>query len=147
MAELTKRQKEFVVGRLACFDTPTEAADAFKEEFGLEISRSQVAYYDPTKGQKPAEKWRTLFEETRRTYLQDTSQVAVAHQGFRLRELGRIYTKAMEMGNYALAKEALEQAAKEAGGKFTNLQLLDVDPRGALAQLMGVDPDELPEEL
>jgi hypothetical protein len=46
--ELSFVQKRFLVQRLACFDTPTAAAKAFKEEFGVELKRNQVSYHDST---------------------------------------------------------------------------------------------------
>lgn len=147
MASLTDTQKRFVVTELAQFQSPSEVVDSVKQEFGIDVSRQQVHHYDPTVGRQPAEQWRELFKQTRRTYLQDTSKVAIAHRGFRLRRLMRLHDRAEDMGNLALAAELLEQAAKEAGGAFTNRNVFDVDPKGALAQLLGVDPDELPDDL
>ena len=45
--ELSFVQKRFLVQRLACFDTPTIAAKAFKEEYDVELKRNRVSYYDP----------------------------------------------------------------------------------------------------
>lgn len=126
MATLTERQKRFVVMELATFETPTEVAESVQERFGVDVYRQQVQYYDPTVGQqKPAEKWCELFHEARERYIEDTARHGIAHKTFRLGKLQQMLQKALEMQNYPLAAELLEQAAKERGGKFTNKQLLE----------------------
>lgn len=124
MAALKEEHKLLIVQALACFDTPTQVVEAVKEEFGIEITRQQVARYDPTKaaGVDVSKKLRAVFEETRRTFLEDTSSIPIAQQSFRLRALQRLYEKALKSGNVALAAQYLEQAAKESGGLFTNRQ-------------------------
>lgn len=125
MATLTKQQRSFIVRELACYSTPSEVVEAVNERFGIEVSRQQVQHYDPTVGRDPADKWRRLFREARDAFVEDTARHGIAHRNFRLRELDRMYRKAKRMKNYALAAEILEQAAKEVGEKFTNLQILE----------------------
>lgn len=122
MAALTDDVKAFVVQALACFDTPTQVANAVKEEFGLEITRMQVSTYDPTKfmGRNLSKKWREIFDATRKAFLKDQATIPIANQNFRLRALDRLYQNAASRGNAALAAQLLEQAAKESGGSFTN---------------------------
>jgi hypothetical protein len=122
MAALTDGVKAFVVQALACFDTPTQVANAVKEEFGLEITRMQVSTYDPTKfmGRNLSKKWREIFDATRKAFLNDQASIPIANQNFRLRALDRLYQNAASRGNAALAAQLLEQAAKESGGSFTN---------------------------
>jgi hypothetical protein len=122
MAALTDDVKAFVVQALACFDTPTQVANAVKEEFGLEITRMQVSTYDPTKfmGRNLSKKWREIFEATRKAFLEDQASIPIANQNFRLRALNNLYQNAASRGNAALAAQLLEQAAKESGGSFTN---------------------------
>lgn len=127
MAALKDEVKAFIVQALACFDTPTQVADAVKEEFGLEVSRMRVAAYDPTKstGRDLSKKWRAIFDEARRQFLEQTAAIPVANQAYRLRVLDRLVTKTERQGNTALTAQLLEQAAKETGGSFTNRQKVD----------------------
>lgn len=127
MAELTEDQKLFIVHALACFDTPTQVATAVKEEFGIEVSRQQVARYDPTKeaGRDVSKKMRAVFEETRKSFLGDISQIPIANQSYRLRVLQRTLDKVDKQGNTAMVSQLLEQAAKESGGAFTNKTKLE----------------------
>jgi hypothetical protein len=122
MAKLTDAHKRFIVQALACWDSPQEVADAVKVEFGLDAHRSQVAQYDPTKaaGQKLAKKWVDLFEATRKRFREEVAEIPIADQAFRLRALGKIYERHLSRGNVVGAAAVLEQAAKEAGGAFTN---------------------------
>lgn len=122
MAKLTEAHKTFIVQALACWDSPQDVADALKAEFILDVHRSQVAQYDPTKaaGQKLAKKWRDLFEATRKRFRQEVAEIPIADQAYRLRQLGKIYERHLSRGNVVGAAAVLEQAAKEAGGAFTN---------------------------
>ena len=49
MAALKSEVKSFIVQALACFDTPSQVAEAVKNEFGVVLSRQQVETHDPTK--------------------------------------------------------------------------------------------------
>lgn len=122
MAKLNEAAQRFIVQALACYDTPTQVADAVKEEFGIEITRQQAASYDPTKamGKTLAKKWRDLFHATRERFRKEVSEIPIADQAFRLRQLHRIMAEAMKRKNVVLAAQILEQAAKETGGMFTN---------------------------
>src|SRR5690606_19743055 len=122
MAKLSDEVKRFIVQALACYDTPQQVADAVKDEFGLEVPRSQVALYDPTKhaGRNLSEKYRVLFNDTRKTFRQEVAEIPIAEQAYRLRQLQRMAQEAMKRKNIVLAASLLEQAAKEAGGMFTN---------------------------
>lgn len=119
MPALNEDQKRFIVQGLACFRTPSEVAEAVKEEFGVEVPREQVRNYNPLQVDVAA-KWRALFVETRERFLADIAEIGIAHQSFRLRELLDLYQQAKRSRNAMLAASLLEQAAKERGGMFTN---------------------------
>lgn len=127
MAVLPTEIKAFIVQGLACFDTPTQVAQAVKEEFNFEVSRQQVAQHDPTKiaGRTLAQKWVTLFEDARKTFREEVAGIPIANKAVRLRALDRMMTKAESMKNMALAAQLMEQAAKEMGGAYTNRQQVD----------------------
>jgi len=128
MAILTSEVKGFIVQALACFDTPTQVANAVKQEFNIEVTRQQVAQHDPTKstGANLAAKWRVLFEDTRKRFREDTADIPIANRAFRLRALGRMAERAESIKNLALAAQLMEQAAKETGGAYTNKQQVDL---------------------
>jgi hypothetical protein len=127
MATLSEAVKRFIVQALACYDTPTQVSEAVKEEFGIDIPRNQVGRYDPTKasGADLAQKWRDLFESTRTKFRAEIAEIPIADQAFRLRQLGRLYERTARAGNTVVAAQLLEQAAKEAGGTFTNKHKLE----------------------
>ncbi|MEC6413528.1 DUF2280 domain-containing protein [Achromobacter xylosoxidans] len=122
MAKLADAHKSYIVQALACWDTPSQVAEAVKEEFGLDVPRMQVAQYDPTKvaGKDLAKKWRDLFEATRKRFREEVAEIPIADQAYRLRQLGKIYERHISHGNVIGAAGVLEQAAKEVGGAFTN---------------------------
>lgn len=125
MARNTKLSIEaqtFIVQALACFDTPSVVAEAVKKEFGFVVSRQNVEAYDPNKvaARKMAPRWRDLFAETRKTFVEDTSEIGISHRAVRLRALQRMAVKAETQGNLKLAAELHKQAAEEVGGAYTN---------------------------
>lgn len=143
MAKLTEPQKLAIVQALACFDTPSEVAAAVKEEFGITISRQQVAAYDPTKatGKDLAKKLRAVFEETRKAFLEDVSTIPIAQQAFRLRALQREFERAKSRGNTTMVAQLLEQAAKELGGALTNRRELTGKGGGPIQQANVTAPE------
>lgn len=122
MATLTEGVKRFIVQALACYDSPTTVADSVKEEFGLDIARTQVAQYDPTKqaGAGLGKKWIVLFEDTRKRFREEAADIPIAQRAFRLRTLDRLAAKAEKMRNFPLTLQVLEQAAKEVGESYVN---------------------------
>jgi hypothetical protein len=121
-AKLTREQQTYVVQALACFDTPTVVAAALKKDFDIVFSPQAIEVYDPNKraGRHLAVRWKTLFEETRKAFLEDTALIAISHRAVRLRDLQRMKEKAEERGNIVLAASLLKQAAEESGGVYTN---------------------------
>ena len=121
-AKLPEEAQVYAVQALACFDTPTVVAQAIKKDFDVVVTPQAVETYDPTKraGQKLSQRWKTLFEATRKEFLEDTSKIAVSHRSVRLRALQRMTEKAEGMGNLALSAQLFEQIAKEMGDAYTN---------------------------
>ena len=71
----------------ACFMTPSDVADAVKEEFNIEISRQLVRTYNPEQNPDIAQERKTLFEATRKKYIEQTAAHGVAHQAYRLERI------------------------------------------------------------
>jgi len=119
---MTNEVKAFVVRALASFDTPSQVAEAVRQEYGVTITPQTVQAYDPTKyaGRNLAPKWQALFEKARKSFLEDASDIPIANRSARLRMLQRMAAKAETMGNMNMASRLLEQAAKEMGNAFTN---------------------------
>lgn len=136
MAALKDEVKQFIVQALACFDTPTQVANAVKEEFGLVVSRQQVACYDPHcyVGRNLSEKWRTVFSDTRKKFREDVAEIPIASRAFRLRALARMAQQAEGMRNIALAVQVIEQAAKECGDVYVNRRIEPPKQPGAEAE-------------
>jgi hypothetical protein len=135
---LSAEVQAFIVQALACFDSPSIVAVAVKQEFGLTITRQLAESYDPTKraAKNLAAKWKTLFDATRKTFLEDTSTIAVSHRAVRLRALQRMADKAETQGNTTGAAALLEQVAKEMGNAFTNTRVLSSPGGGAAFQII-----------
>jgi len=125
MAKLKEAQKQFIVQELACFRTPTQVAEAVKDEFNIDVERTQIQFYDPTKrpfNKKLPKKWKTIFEATRKEYVEQAAAVPVANKVYRLEIIQRVLNRLEEakLKNNQAILQTLEQAAKEVGGLYTN---------------------------
>lgn len=122
MPKLKKIHKTFILQHLAMFSTPQEVAALVKEEFGIEIDRRHVFYYDAEMNFDLPKAWRSLFETTRDRFLAEISAIPIANKAYRLRELNRMYQnhKSSRLQNPVEMRAILEQAAKESGDAYTN---------------------------
>lgn len=127
--------KRFIINALAAFDTPSQVVAAVKEEFGLDVTRQAVEGHDPTKhaGRSLAPKWREMFEAARKGFINEATQVPIAHRSTRLRALDRMAKAAEKRGNFPLAAQLHKQAAEEMGNAYTNRR-----------ELTGKDGKDLP---
>lgn len=144
MATLKGEVKAFIVQSLACFDTPSQVVELVKKEFGLSITRQQVESHDPTKanGRGLAQKWVELFNDTRKRFQTELSDIPIANKAYRLRALDRMMTKAEGMRNMALAASLMEQAAKECGDAYSNKHKFEHSgPNGGAMEVMNYTPE------
>ncbi|MEQ1419449.1 DUF2280 domain-containing protein [Acinetobacter indicus] len=122
MAALKEPVKIFIVQALAYRDTPQEVVDLVKQEYGIQISRSQCQAYDPTKysGRNLSKKFVDLFNKTRADFDAGLIDIPIANKHYRLKQ----YQKQLERNakNTVMSLKILEQAAKDCGGQFTNRQ-------------------------
>lgn len=125
-AKLSDDAKTYVVQALACFDSPSEVAEAVRKEFGVEITKQSVEAYDPTKvaGKGLAKTLKAIFEATREAFLKEISSIPIAHRAVRLRALQRMLEKAEKVGNIALVVQITVEAEKIVGEIYTNKRQL-----------------------
>jgi hypothetical protein len=147
--KLKEEQKVFVVMQLARMRTPSQVVDALREEYGVQIAPSSVLTYDPTTrtGRELSAELRDLFYEERRAFKRKLSEQPMYHQAYRLAELHRQYVRADRAGNTVEARAALEQAAKEVGGLYTNRRTLEVKGLQTAREALGVLLDEFAVQL
>jgi hypothetical protein len=124
---LTDEQRIKAIQLLACFEGPTETLRELQAEWpGVKVSVQAIEALDPTRyaGRRLAKRWKAIFEATREAFLKDTAAIGIANPAYRLRQLEKIAQRQLTRGNDVLAMQAMEQAAKEVGGAFTNARIL-----------------------
>lgn len=127
MAKLEDHHKQFIVEQLAEFRTTAEVSRLLKEEWGVEVDRFQVRTYDPSKAAYAgSDKWREIFMARRKAYLDQTNDLPILSDAFRLRQLQDLYFKARDSGNMAFAAKILQQA-EEASEKINARQAKEDD--------------------
>lgn len=123
MPSLSEEVQAFIVQAHACFRKPSLIIRDVEAEFGVKVKRDQVQFYHPEKGSKTkrlGDKWKTLFAETRKAFVNGKVEVGIAKQAYRLGLYQRAAEYYEENGFFALAAEMAERAAKEVGGAYTN---------------------------
>jgi hypothetical protein len=147
-ARLTDEVKRFITQLNACGRPPAAVVTMVKDFFGVEVSRRQVEYYDPTKtaGADLALRYRALFFDTQARYWREMEDVGLTHQKVRMDRLDRMCQEAEVRGNYRLAARIIVTAAKEMGSMYLSARHEPpMDPRLALSKLLGVPIDRLHE--
>ena len=127
MATLNNKVKAFIVQGLATYMTPSEVAEAVKQEFSIEVNRQQVSCYDPNMaaGINLSQKWRDLFKQFREDFNAEIQAIPVANKAYRLTVINKMVVESVKSKNRPLVASLLEQAAKEMGEVFTNKQKVD----------------------
>jgi hypothetical protein len=151
MATLRDKERREIVQRLACFETPTEVAEWASQEFEKDITANQVWHYDPTRSEDTSLKWRELFQETRKQFLNDLDTIPLSHRAVRLRKLNKYVRRLEQAGDIETAAQIVKQAAREVGGAFTNKSEMDVTSDGepvteVRLQVVETEADEFEQE-
>ncbi len=163
MAKTTKKLRDnhraFLVREFACYSSPQQAADALREEYGVEIAPQSAQHYDATSGagSDAAKKWHELFDVSRQAFLEDVkSLIPHAHKALRIKKLARASDAFEKSKNYLAMARMLEQIAKEVGNvhrrEFTGkdrgpIEYQDVETMtdeqisAELRQIFGIDAD------
>ena len=113
--KLNDRLKEYVVERLAGFDSPTAIAKSLREEFGVTVCRQSIEQYHPLRRPRCAEKWKLHFFATRRAIIEGKAERGAANKMVRLRWRENMVLRAMEREDFALADRLLNSIAGEVG--------------------------------
>lgn len=144
MPKLTQEQKEFIVQRLAVYDSPAMVTAAVKERFGIDVPRTQVEGYDPAsyraRSGMLSDRLINLFNATREKFKDTIDDIPIASRSFRLRRLNAMHDKAFDKGNHLMAAQHLEQAAKEVGETFSNKR--KVEHSGSIHHTDELTPDD-----
>ena len=147
MAALKEPVKMFIVQSLACFETPQQVVEAVKQEYKIEITRQQVALYDPTKvaGRNLSKKLKDLFERTRKDFRENVEDIAIANKAFRLSELQKMYD---DSGRNKRAKQnLLKQAFQETDARITKQEITGKDGGPIQQESIPAAPKYTPEQL
>jgi hypothetical protein len=132
LGKLTEAQKEYVVHRLAAYDRPSAVQKGLEEEFGVEIARQSLLFYDPTKpgSRRLREKWKSLFHATREALHQGSAKIGACHALVRIRWREQMALKQMEADKAQLANDILDSIARDVGDCFGSKYRHD-SPNGA----------------
>jgi len=126
MPTLTDEVKTFIVKRLACFDTPSQVADAVKADFDVEVSRQHVYAYDPKSSQRVGHVFHARMAEEAGHFAFPDVAAGIADKMIRLAMLDRMAHHTMANNQTSRTAALLEQAAKECGGIYESRRPMKV---------------------
>ena len=156
MAKTTKKLKDhhraFLIREFACFATPMEAADALRQEYGIEITPQSAQHYDATSGagSRAAKKWHELFNISRAAFLEHVeTRIPHAHKAVRIKKLAHAADAFEQNQNFMAMALMLEKIAREIGGAFTNRRELTGKGAGPIQfeDVNSMTDDEIDQEL
>lgn len=120
--KLKTDHKRFLVRCFARYFGATEARDALKLQYGIEVTVQTATLYNPESpacdGLRPD--LQALFADERKRHLEDIDSIPIAHRAIRLRRLEDAYHLENKRGNTVGIRDTIEQARKEsdeAGGE------------------------------
>lgn len=105
--KLTDVQREFILRCLALGFGLQDTADFVKDEFDVDVSRQNVAYYQENHGER--------IEELRQELAADIERIPFANKVRRLAYLDRIAQKQYRRRQYPEFRATLKQIAEEVG--------------------------------
>lgn len=149
--KLTNELKEYVVQRLAAYDSAGAIMRSLREDFGITMTRASIERYDPTRSPRCPQRWRELFFATRQAILDGKAARGAASAAVRLRWREDMVQQALEAKDYAVADRILNSIAREVGDlrqmPHNPDRLSDDDRLRALMALINkVTPGALQEE-
>lgn len=120
MAKLKAEHQTFIVAAIARYNKPTQVVRLVKDEYGIDIERQHVRFYNPEQNPECPTQWRQLFEAERKNFLEDRSRIGIANKAYRLDRYGDLLDTILNSPrpNIPLALEVLKQAAQDEGGVF-----------------------------
>jgi hypothetical protein len=120
VCKLTDQQKEYVVRRLAAYDSPTAIARDLKREFGVTIGHQSVGRYNPELGSRLDQRWKDLFAHVRAAHLAATAGIGVTGKAADIRARERLAHAAWDAGRFKDASDILDAIAKDIGDPFND---------------------------
>lgn len=111
----------WAVVQIATFRPTAEIIEGLKEHWKVSISEEGLRHYRASNPHCPT-KWREMAERARAEWNAQVSGVPIANAAFRLQILQETLDQVLKapVVNRVMVMSILEQAAKDAGGSYTN---------------------------
>lgn len=142
MATLKDNHREAIVRLYAEYNSNSDVIKVMKEEFGLELTDSQIRYYNPEDSWSKKglhEKWINMFHKYREEYNNQLDSIPVSQMSYQLRRIQRrldyIDSKTnseldiTEGGRARLELTLLQEAQKILGKFYDRKELAEIDSR------------------
>lgn len=115
--------RAFIVMSYARFALTRDIHKAVMDEFGLDVDSKTLCNHmldRPSRAAEMGARWVALFNETRAAFREQVEAIPITNPAYRLSKMQRYFDILDSKDAIGPAMSVLEQAAKEAGGAFTN---------------------------
>lgn len=128
--KLTQAAKTLVITRHAQFARLAEIQTELREVFDIDVNLSTIDGYNPNHP-KFSKKYQPIFDEARKQFNENLKTIPIANKSFRLATLDKLLTRQLKRAeasqNPVEIRATLEQAAKEADGVTTKVEMTGKD--------------------
>lgn len=120
--KLPQAARVMIVKALACQERPCDVRDRLKAEFGIEIDRSSLYNYIPSRNPNMDADLRALFEQVEADFLCEGKRVPFNNRNRRNALRERLFWQ--HERNPQVACELLKDAARDCGGLFSRKEVV-----------------------
>lgn len=143
-SKLPDKVRAFIVMSYARFALTRDIHKAVLDEFGLDLDSKMLCNHmldRPSRAAEMGARWVAMFNEARAEFCAQVDAIPITNPAYRLAKMQRYFDILDAKDAIGPAMSVLEQAAKEAGGAFTNkrelsgkLKVEDAEPRDTMEQ-------------
>ena len=122
--KLPLQAKCYIVCALACCEKPSRILAEVEETWGIKLFPKSLNHYNPLRNPRLDYDLQCLFRQTRDKFWEDRTQEAMNCLNFRQRERLKLLYRCNR--NPALQAKILNDAAKDVGGLFSSVRVLEM---------------------
>lgn len=116
--------KSYIVCALACCEKPRNIIAEVEETWGVKLFPKSLNHYNPNRNPRLDEELKGLYYQTRESFWKDRSEASMNCLNYRQRERERLFFRCDR--NPALQVKILRDAAKDAGGMFSSVRVIEM---------------------
>lgn len=116
--------KTYIVSALACCEKPSYILAEVEEIWGIKLFPKSLNHYHPERNPRLDYDLILLFNDVRRRFWQERAEAIMNCLNYRQKQRERLFFR--NARNPHLQRKILNDAAKDVGGLFSNVRMIDL---------------------